>query len=160
MKKGYTLIELLVVITITGVLMAIGLSGWTTYRNRRTLDEIGLTLVSSLRQVRSKAVRGEKPTSIMCTCSSLDGYSVEEDSGNLEVAPVCNGSQLIDPSCQDIIVINDQANWELSTSLMFKSLTGYTDESGPFYVNLTYHDIGGTVSISNYGAEIKWERTN
>jgi len=160
MNKGYTLIEILVVITITGVLMTIGLSGWTVYRNRRALDEIGLTLVSSLRQVRSKAVRGEKPTTISCTCSSLDGYNVEEDSGNLESVPVCSGNRLIDPSCQDIIAISEQVDWELPTSFMFKSLTGYTNESGPFYVNLTYHDIGGTVVISNYGAEIKWHRSN
>ncbi len=160
MNKGYTLIEILVVITITGVLMTVGLSGWTTYRDRRTLDEIGLTLVSSLRQVRSKAARGEKPTTIMCSCSSLDGYNIEEDSGNMEAVPVCGGSRLLDPSCQEVIVIDDKVSWSLPSSFMFKSLTGNTNESGPFYVYLTYHDIGGTVSVANFGAEIEWERTN
>jgi prepilin-type N-terminal cleavage/methylation domain-containing protein len=163
MKNGYSLIEMLIVLGLMGIVISIGLAGWTNYQDKKTLDEAGLSLVSQLRSIRSKAVRGEKPgdsISADCLCNSLEAYQVEESSGVLRSVPVCDGNELNNNVCIRNIEIDSGVNWSLSNNFRFKSLTGQTNSAGPFQINLIYYSIGGTVNVTNFGSTIEWQRNN
>jgi prepilin-type N-terminal cleavage/methylation domain-containing protein len=55
-QAGFTLIELMVVIAILGILMAIGGTSWTSYREATKVDSAKEKVVSILQQARLKAL--------------------------------------------------------------------------------------------------------
>lgn len=151
-KNGYTLIEIIVVLALMGIFMALALAGWTNYRDSRTLDEAGLTIVSQLRSVRSKAVNGKKPSS---GCDNLYGYQINSD---LEVNVCCYNGVV---SCEFVkdINVNDAVTVDASgLDMTFLAGNGRVNEDET--IELSYHSKTGTVIISERGANIEWQRTN
>ena len=55
-QAGFTLIELMVVIAILGILMAIGGTSWTSYREATKVDSAKEKVVSIFQQARLKAL--------------------------------------------------------------------------------------------------------
>jgi prepilin-type N-terminal cleavage/methylation domain-containing protein len=150
---GYTLIEIIIVLALMGVFMSLALAGWTNYRDSRTLDEAGLALVSQLRAVRSRAVNGNKPSS---GCDNLYGYQVN---ANLEVNVCCYNGAV---SCTNIktIDINNLVDITVDPGFEVTFLAGNGRVEDAADITLGYHTKEGTVTISESGAEIEWQRTN
>jgi len=78
MKKqiGFTLIEILVVISIIGLLVTLGISAYSEFNRRQTLDQAAKNIVNELRYIQSKASSGDKgPVVSPPTCTeSLTGW--------------------------------------------------------------------------------------
>lgn len=79
-QRGFTLIELLVVLTVTGILLAVGLPQLNQFSATRATDSHRALMASAVRLSRSEAVKRGMPVTI---CPSLD----PEAAGG----PACNG---------------------------------------------------------------------
>ncbi len=97
LKRGFTLIELLVVIAISLTVMSTALVGYRKFSERRALTDSLKAVKDQLRLIRTKAIHGEKPTSVGIPpdlCVQLLYYEVDieiVDGGNdkLVWTPVC-----------------------------------------------------------------------
>lgn len=79
-QRGFTLIELLVVLTVTGILLAVGLPQLNSFSATRATGSQLSLLASAVRLARSEAVKRGTPVSI---CPSLDPEALG--------GPACNG---------------------------------------------------------------------
>lgn len=79
-QRGFTLVELLVVLTVTGILLTIGLPQLNTFSASRATGSHVSLLASAVRLARSEAVKRGTPVSI---CPSLDPEAVG--------GPACSG---------------------------------------------------------------------
>ncbi|MFK7963748.1 MAG: GspH/FimT family pseudopilin [Burkholderiaceae bacterium] len=79
-QRGFTLVELLVVLSVTGILIAVGLPQLNQLSASRASESHRALLASTVRFARSEAVKRGMPVSI---CPSLD----PEAAGG----PACNG---------------------------------------------------------------------
>jgi len=103
-QGGFTLIELLVVIAILGILMAIGGTSWTSYREATRVDSAKEKVVSVLQQARLKALSSgfsqnvtfdhsnDTMTDITGKQSSFDGVNIQRF--------VCGTCTASDPASQ------------------------------------------------------------
>ena len=154
---GFTLIELLVVITIVSVATSLVLVSWNNFRETRVLDAAGLELVSRLREIRSKAINGERPADDT-SCPSFDGYLISQGGdGNVLVVASCDDVPM---AAGETIVINPDVSRAFSGSfpipIMIQSVSGTT--SGQGFIDLSLHGLSGRLTISGSG-DIKWQRT-
>lgn len=149
-SSGYSLIEILVVLGLMGIFISLGISGWSNYRETRTLDEAGLEIVTYLRSIRSRAVNGKKPAA---GCDLLEGWQVND---SLQASACCSNVE-----CGLVGIKNFQPKVSVSKTftgfpVYFESRTGKTDEEAE--INMSYHNKSGTVSITDSGASIEWQR--
>lgn len=72
-SSGYTLIELMVVIAISAVLLLIGVAKYSDFNKTQTVKQAALKLKSDLREVRNKALAGEKDCTVAFCGGSTDG---------------------------------------------------------------------------------------
>ena len=70
--NGFSLIELLVVIAIVGILLGVGISGYSGWVARTNTEEIALTLQRSLALARSEAIRSGENVRL---CGTQNGTS-------------------------------------------------------------------------------------
>ena len=75
--SGFTLIELLVTITLLGVLMAISVSGWSSWSKARQQSGTASELTSTLRQTQQRAVT---EGTAMCVTFTNITYTVSRGS--------------------------------------------------------------------------------
>jgi len=155
-KMGFTLIELLVVVGIIGLLIAVSLAGWGKFRDKKALEGMTEEIISGLREVRARAVNGEKPAG----CNTLNGYRVDS---NLRIASCCDSD---DRTCHRVGDLEEMSN-DLSMDLdsfspsyshfpvIFRVLSGAVDNEAT--IDLSYHDISGEITISESG-EISWQQ--
>lgn len=86
MKKfgpGFTLVELLVVASVMMILFVIGIASYTQFNRGQILAQAVLELKNNLRLAQSLATAGEKPTTDLPPCNSLEGYQVTFVTGTL-----------------------------------------------------------------------------
>ncbi len=79
-QRGFTLVELLVVLSVTGILIAVGLPQLNQFSASRATESQRSLMASAIRFARSEAVKRGMPVSI---CPSLDPEAVG--------GPACNG---------------------------------------------------------------------
>jgi len=153
LPDGYTLVEILVALTIMAVIISFGLASWTNYREAKSLDQAGLSLVSFLRGVRAKATSGKKP---IVDCQSLVGYQVND---SLEVAACCqNGVE----NCDEIVkTFNPSVSVGTTCNnfpIKFLAVNGRLGVGNTASIDLNYHGQQGKVVISDLGSTIEWRR--
>ena len=74
--EGFTLIELLVTISLLGVMMAIAVSGWSSWSQARAQSGAARELLSVMRQAQQRAVTEGRPTCVAFTTGQSSSYSV------------------------------------------------------------------------------------
>lgn len=89
---GYTLIEILVVISVSAILMGVGLFSLNTLNKRQVLVQNAKMVVSDLRLTKNLADAQQKPD--VCGISdALNGYSLTITGGKIiTINAVCNDS--------------------------------------------------------------------
>lgn len=88
LKPAYTLIELLIIISITGLLITFGASGYSAAARRQAVKSASETILSVLQDAQKNAIVGKK------TCAdALIGYEVIYTNGSsaLSVTDRCQG---------------------------------------------------------------------
>lgn len=155
-SAGFTLIELLIVAGIISVITSLVLVSWNTFREIRVLDAAGLELVSKFREVRSKAISGEKP--VDPDCAWFDGYQIGESSGNVSVTPLCRddgGNSVIMPVASTIVINLEIDRTFSGFPIVIESVTGTNDSSGN--IGLEINGRTGNLIISASG-DVTWQR--
>lgn len=86
-KAGYTLVELLIIVTITGILVTLGVSAYSGAAKRQAVKAASETILSTMQSTQKKATIGEKT----CTSAALVGYRAEISDGasTITVTEVC-----------------------------------------------------------------------
>lgn len=73
---GFTLVELLVVASIMAILFSLSMAYYNQFNRAQILNQAVLELKNNLRLAQSMASAGEKPSSDLVPCNSLEGYRV------------------------------------------------------------------------------------
>jgi type IV fimbrial biogenesis protein FimT len=74
--SGFTLIELLVTISLLGVMMAVAVSGWSSWSQARAQSGAARELLSVMRQAQQRAVTEGRSTCVTFTTGPPSSYSV------------------------------------------------------------------------------------
>lgn len=93
-SSGFTLIELLVVVSIIGILFTVGLAFYNDFNRRQIVVQSAKALKDTLRLVQSKALAGEKDSSICgsgSTSKTLDGWFINFSGSEYRVYGKCGG---------------------------------------------------------------------
>lgn len=158
--RGFTLIELLVAISITALLVAIGMAGFQEFANRQQVDILARAVLSDLRATQTNASSGIKTG---CT-NPFAGYKVDFNvNGKTSVAggqtrataytisTLCPGS--ISPvtknlSTNQFLLINRMP--VTSANLTFKPLDAGTDVSSgnAFMITVSNTKTSRTIRIT------------
>lgn len=152
-SSGYTLIELIVVIAIMGIILSIGLAGWTSYQNKEKLRAETQEVISWLRKIQTKAGRGEKPSA---DCPTLDYYEINQTNRSLQADTYCldESGVSVDMGTVDSVTVEEGVSLNLSSSFIFYSNSGVTGQSRT--ISLTYAGNTYTINISESG-KISWQ---
>ncbi|MDQ6981190.1 MAG: type II secretion system protein [Ghiorsea sp.] len=107
MQGGFTLIELLAVIAILGILMAIGGTSWTSYREATRVDSAKEKAVSILQQARLKAISSgfTQPITVDFPANTIVGINgLTESFGDVDLQNfVCGTCTASDPALPETI---------------------------------------------------------
>ena len=81
--KGFTLIELVIVLVIAGIILALGMPGFSHYRNSLLLREVRAQLLQDVRRARQLAVTRRAPV-VMCfgappSTTDITSYTIHVD---------------------------------------------------------------------------------
>jgi prepilin-type N-terminal cleavage/methylation domain-containing protein len=147
-NPGYTLIELLVVVTIASLLFGFAYASYRSFAQRQALLGKARTLEADIRKAENYASSAVLPGD----CSSLDGYRLKFDTGNVSysVHPVCGGVE------KSAVFSNsfDSAVYTMQTtggsSVLFKTLGQGTDIIGDgdsMTVKISQTSISQSVSV-------------
>lgn len=85
-RYGFTLVELMVTITIIGILVTVGVAGYSRFNQTQTLRTAANDLKNNLRLAQNKALSQQKPSG--CTC--LSGYQVVISSSSYQMQAFCD----------------------------------------------------------------------
>lgn len=113
-QGGFTLIELLVVIAILGILMTIGGTSWTSYREATRVDSAKEKVVSILQQTRLKALSSSFDQTLTIdyvndTIADVSGRIVTFDGINLQHY-VAAGCTVTDPAGTFTIIFKGEGS--------------------------------------------------
>ena len=134
--SGFTLIEVLVTITLLGVLMAISISGWSSWSKAREQSGTASELESTLRQTQQRAV-----TEGLAMCVQFDVDADQYD--------VYRGA------CDSSSRVRVAGPISTAASSVELSAPGFTAQSGATSTGVTFYARGtawpGTVQVTRTG---------
>jgi prepilin-type N-terminal cleavage/methylation domain-containing protein len=91
LKNGFTLIELLVVMSVTVLLITVGIARFNDYNNTQLVKQAAFTFRNNMRLAQAKALSSEKPST--CAGMTLDGYGIGfPSSSSYTIRPRCNNA--------------------------------------------------------------------
>jgi prepilin-type N-terminal cleavage/methylation domain-containing protein len=90
--KGFTLIELLVTISLLGIMMAIAVSGWSSWSQARSQSGAARELLSVMRQAQQRAVTEGRATCVTFFPSQPRNYSVAAGACGTPTGTVVQGA--------------------------------------------------------------------
>lgn len=101
-KKGFTLLELVVAMSISAIILQMGIANYQRFNRTQTLKNTGLGVKNALKDAQTKAIAAVKPDAVSypaCTVSStLDYYemTLSPDCGSgracIQSQAVCSGT--------------------------------------------------------------------
>lgn len=112
-RSGYTLIEILVVLSISVLVLTIGIPGYRDFSKRQSLTSVSKQMMSDLRLIQQNALTGQKPSG--ATCTVLQGYKFTRVSAS--------SYQLIASCSNGDIVVKTVS---LATNITFTATTATT----------------------------------
>lgn len=147
-RNGFTLVEILVVISITGLLVTIGIASYVQFNRRQVVDQAIKNLQSDLRYAQSKASMSDKgdPTTPDCTSSDpLVGWYFRITSATqYEIYGLCG----VKPFMVKRVTLPSQlAINSLPSSILFKPLNLGTDASNTL-ITISGYDNSITRSLT------------
>lgn len=89
LENGFSLLELLVVMTISGILLSLGITQYNRFNRSQVLTQTARNLISDLRMIQNKAITGEMPEGCLAG-KSLEGYQVSFTASDYSLAAVCD----------------------------------------------------------------------
>jgi prepilin-type N-terminal cleavage/methylation domain-containing protein len=123
-RRGFTLIEMLIVITIMGILVVSVLTIFTKINSSQAIDKDAQLLVETLRQAQSQTLSSQN--------ASQYGVHIATTSVTLFTGTTYSSSDTSNKSflfnTRDIVSTISLIGG--STNVVFKRLTGETDQSG------------------------------
>ena len=128
-EKGFTLVELLVVITIVGVLGGIAAVSFNTSRNVRDLQTSAQNTLSVIRLAQSKTLAGENDSAWGVR---LESSQITLFAGDTFAGATFTQVYALPPSIEITgIALNGGGS-----DVVFKRITGQTDQNGTFVVDV------------------------
>lgn len=142
-KKGFTLLELVVAMSISAIILQMGIANYQRFNRTQTLNNTGLGVKNALKDAQTKAIAAVKPDT--CAVSStLDYYEMTllDDCGGgracIESQAWCSGVAS-GPRSTFILPLNYSWNAVPSSDIQFLPLRGSSSVTGDI-------DIQGTLS--------------
>jgi len=93
--NGFTIIEILATVTIMGILFTIGIVSYTSFNRKQMVVQSAKNIINTLRLAQSKALNGEKDTSVcgtvVATMKTLDAWYFEVSANSYEIYGKCLG---------------------------------------------------------------------
>lgn len=85
-QRGFTLIELMIVLVLMGIMLAIGVPSFRSFRLSLVKQQARAIVIENLRAARQRAVTGHIPVVIAfgngTTTTNVTGFSVHSDTNN------------------------------------------------------------------------------
>jgi prepilin-type N-terminal cleavage/methylation domain-containing protein len=141
MKTGYTLIELMIVITITALLVAFGVSGYTKAQKNQNSKFATEAILTSLSEAQKRASSGTND------CSGGDpgeylGQQVVLQNSTITTTPICRNSE----GTEKAVTITG-LEFTTTHTLTFKPLNQGVDLVGVTTENIDYTDGRDTYRV-------------
>ena len=147
LDQGFTLIELLVTVTISALMVGLGIAAYNNFNESQTLELATRNLKTNLWAAQTKAVANKQPTG----CTNFQGYQVDFADTSYTIAAYCDGS----PVNEETITLPSGVSLSsASTSVLFKPRTAGTNLSGDLELEYTFSTGNKTITITPTG-EIK-----
>jgi len=140
---GYTLIELLITISITGILIVFGLSGYSKNQERQIALSAKESIIAILQEAQTQATIGEND------CSGIfQGVRVTLTNSTVTKTPVCAGG---DGTAKETII--PSVTFSNSYSLIFLPLGNGVNLGGASSLNIDYSvdDLSYQININSPG---------
>ena len=146
-RAGFTLVEMLIAVTISIVLVGMGVASYLQFADRLEVRQAGKEFLVTIRGVQKRSQSGEKPP----TCpDKLVGWQISRvNETSYRVGALCGGSGLVG---EEISVLPGEAKFITSGfSVSFLGLGGGVNGAG----NIVLGDMDGkyryTIGIDSGG---------
>jgi prepilin-type N-terminal cleavage/methylation domain-containing protein len=140
---GFTLIELLVSVTISTVMVALGIAAYNNFNESQTLELATRKLKGDLWATQTKAVANKQP---LAGCTTFEGYKITLDTNSYTIAAWCDGAG-VDSSIINLPT-NVQKQGAAGETLLFKPRTQGTDKTADFVLIYEYTPSAATKTIT------------
>lgn len=140
--QGFTLIELLVTVTISAVMVGLGIAAYNNFNESQTLELATRKLKGDLWATQTKAVANKQP---LAGCTTFEGYKVTFDTTSYTIAAQCNPQGDVESSTTNLPT-GVQKQGSPGETILFKPHTQGTDKTADLV--LTYQFTTGTRTIT------------
>lgn len=142
LNQGFTLIELLVTVTISALMVGLGIAAYNNFNESQTLELATRNLKTNLWATQTKSVANKQPTG----CTNFQGYQVDFADTSYTIAAYCDGSP-VNAETTNLSSGVTKSNPTGTPTVLFKprttgvSFTGDLDPEGN--LELTYQFTSG-----------------
>lgn len=154
-RSGFTLIEILVVVSVSMIMVGMGLAQYNQFREKQGLLRAANKFATELREVQQRADIGKRMNCIGSIGWTLAYYSVQKDPASDSIAKIYEGCQraTLDSLPAGEIYLADGITFGSGFSVTFPVLS----QNSISPVNLVLHSVTGRCNVTvslNAGRDI------
>lgn len=144
-RNGFTLLEILIIVAIMAVLVGVTVATFVSFRNAQTLDRDTDAIVSALREARSQTLVSQNASvyGVHLASSTVTLFTGSSYSAGTASNVVTNLT-----STNIISTLTLTGN---GTDIVFKRLTGETDQDGTLVLKSSATNNARTVTVYKTG---------